>query len=132
MANRVIPLSYEGLGVSTIERIVEDSTLTSKQVEALTIYKRVLSGEFTLKQAAATIERGPVTVGSLYRVIGQGRHKMRASIATVVISLIMGYVKPQDLRRLVDLVSQGTTALGEEGLDQAVPLISALIEKIVM
>lgn len=118
--------------MSAIQHFANESTLTSNQLESLTLYKRVLSGELTLKQVASMREKGTVTVGSMYRVIGQGRQKMRRSIATVVISMLLGYVKPQDLRRLLDLVSQGTAALGEEGLDQVMPLIGALIEKIVM
>jgi hypothetical protein len=118
--------------VESIEGVSGKSSLTEAQLESLIIYRRVASGELTLKEAASLREKGPVTLGSFYRVVGQARNNVRESIATVVVSMILGYVKVQDLRRLLELVSQGTSTLGEESLDRVAPLIMALIEKIVM
>jgi hypothetical protein len=105
--------------------------LTDAQVETLLLYKRVLSGELTLKQAGSLREGKAITAGAFHRVAGQGRRNIESSVSTVAVSLLIGYLKIEDLRRLLDMVAQ-STALGEEGLNQVAPLIDALIERIVM
>ncbi len=122
--------------VSVVERLAADSTLTRIQVETLELQKRVLAGEIKLGQAAAQRvgrrTRGPVTVGAYYRVLNQARGNIRASILTVLAAMQLGYVKFDDLARLLQLVGQGSAELGGEEADRLIGVLNALLDRLVM
>ena len=114
------------------ESMVRSSNLTPKQVESLTSYVRVRSHETTLREAAASRSSGEVKIGSYYRTVQQGRDNIRSSIITVLIALWSGFVKGDDLRRLLDQTSKGLPELEERERSRVVSLVEALVDKIVM
>ncbi|MDV3244630.1 MAG: hypothetical protein LYZ66_05590 [Nitrososphaerales archaeon] len=118
--------------MSVANRLAERSTLTGVQLETLALHRRVLSGEISLRQAADQRKRGPVSVGAYYRVVGQAQKNVRASILTVLTALWLGYVKFEDVSRLLQLVGKGPIELGEEETDQLMMVLNAVLDKIVM
>lgn len=121
--------------MNVAERLAAGSMLTRVQLETLELQKRVLAGEIKLSQAAAQrvgrSTRGPVTVGAYYRVLNQARGNIRASILTVLAAMQLGYVKFDDLARLLQLVGQGSTELGGEEADRLIGVINALLDRLV-
>lgn len=115
--------------------LAEQSVLTTKQVESLLSYVKVVNGEMRLREAAGQrVGRGgkPVSVGSYYRTVQQGRLKIRRSLATLAIAIATGLVRADDLRRLVDLVGKGDAELSAEEVDRFVVVFRSLLEKVVM
>ena len=95
-------------------------------------YLRVASHEMTFKQAATAMSSKPVTIGSYFRSVQQGKENIRSSIKTVIIALWLGLVREEELRRLLDQVSKGFLGLEEEERDRVATLIEALVSRIVM
>lgn len=81
------------------------SNLTKVQLESLALYKRVMRGEMTLRQASHEREGGEVKIGALYRSATQGKENIRLSLGTVVEALALDYVKIEDVRRLLELAA---------------------------
>jgi len=122
--------------MSVAERIAADSTLTRVQIETLELQKRVMAGEIKPGQAAAQrtgkISRGQLTAGSYHRVLDQARHNIRASILTVLAAMQLGYVKYEDLARLLELVGTRTAELQGEEADRLMGVLNALLDRVVM
>ncbi len=118
--------------VSVATKLAAESTLTITQLESLALHQRVLSGEMSLKQAADQRSRGPVSVGAYYRVVGQAKKNVRASVLTVLTALWLGYVKFEDVTRLLQLVGKGQVELSEEEANQLMVVLNAILDKIVM
>jgi hypothetical protein len=99
------------------------------------LYKRVISGELTLEKASELREvkryPGPVTVGSFYRTVQQGKENLREAMMTLTAGVWLGYVKLDDLRRLFDLVSNNPSPFESAQFEQLMPALEALITKIV-
>ncbi|MDV3292915.1 MAG: hypothetical protein LYZ70_01435 [Nitrososphaerales archaeon] len=76
--------------------------------------------------------RGPVSVGAYYRVVGQAKKNVRASILTVLTALWLGYIKFEDVNRLLQLVGRGPVELSEEEANQLMGVLNAILDKIVM
>jgi hypothetical protein len=116
------------------------SSLTPRQLEALTIYVRVASGELTLKQAAQMAGEGrmkgprdkPLAIGSYYRTVSQARSNIKASLRTVVISLWLGLVRIEDLRKLFEAVGVGSRHLSDEEAQRFLQVLEALLGRIIV
>jgi len=117
--------------MSVAEKLVSNSTLTRVQLETLELQKRVLSGEITASRAAESRRGGPVSVGSYYRVLGQAKGKIRASMLTVLAAVWLGYVKSDDLARLFELIGRGSAELDSEDSERLIGLLDALLDRIV-
>jgi hypothetical protein len=117
--------------MSVAEKLVSNSTLTRVQLETLELQRRVISGEIPATRAAKLRAGGPVSIGSYYRVLGQAKGKIRASILTVLAAMWLGYVKSDDLARLFELIGKGPAELSPEASDRMVALLDALLDKIV-
>jgi len=101
-------------------------------VESLLSYQKVLRRELLLRQAAATRSPKPVTMGSYYRTVQQGKAKIKESFLTVIISIWLGFVGKEDLRRLLDGVGKELPELGEDEVDRLISVTQALVDRIVM
>ena len=95
-------------------------------------YVRVALGEVKYREAAATGASKPVTVGSYFRTVQQGRENVRESLVTLLIGLWLGLVKSDDVRRLLDLAGAGDRELTDEERARFVEVLRVLIRKIVM
>jgi len=122
--------------MSVIGRLSADSTLTRVQIETLELQKRVLAGEIKPSQAVAQRvgkkSKGPFTAGSYHRVLDQARANIRASILTVLVAMQLGYVKFDDLARLLEVVGRGSAELEGEEADRLVGVLNALLDRLVM
>ena len=108
--------------------LIERSNLTAVQVESLQEYLRVKSHETTLKEAASSRS---VRIGSYYRTVKQGKDNVKSSVYTVIIALWLGFVKGEDLRRLLDQAGAGLPELQEGERERLGALIEMLVERIV-
>jgi len=111
--------------------IVEKSSLTEKEIESLISYMRIVTGEIHYKEAAAMRTGKPVTIGSYYRTIQQGRTKVRKAMVTLLLSITIGLVKTQDAERLIELVGKGSE-IAREDEERFVTILLALLDRIVM
>jgi hypothetical protein len=118
--------------LSLPESLVDESTLTRRQLEALQSYMRVALGEIRYREAAAIGPSKKVTVGSYFRTVGQARTNVRRSIATLLIGLWLGIVKPEDVRRLLETAGGNVVDLPEEEKERFVAVLRVLLERIVM
>ena len=119
-------------GVSLPDLLVDQSTLTRRQLEALQSYVRGALGEMKYREAAASGASKPVTIGSYFRTVQQARENVRESIVTLLIGLWLGVVKVEDVRRLLDVAGRGVRELSEEESARFVGVLQALTEKIVV
>jgi hypothetical protein len=126
--------------MSFLERLGERSSLTSRQLESLSSYLRVASGEIRLREAASLVSQGrskgqpdrPVSIGSYYRTVSQARSNVKQSLVTVVIAIRLGAIKVEDVRRFLELVSGGARELSEEEADRFLQLLEALLRRMVV
>jgi len=112
--------------------LVRKSSLTEAQLESLISYVMIKRHEMRYREAAASRSKGPVTIGSYYRTVLQGRDQVRKSIVTVLVALSIGLVKPDDVRRLFELVGRGNTELPDVDRKRFVEVLQELLDKIVM
>ncbi len=120
------------LGMEVPDRLIEGSSLSATQVESMVAYKKVASHDITLREAAQARSSGSVTIGSFYHTVQQGKGKIKSSILTVTIALWLGFVKPEDLRRLLDQVGKGLPELEDDEKERVAAVIEALVSQIVM
>jgi hypothetical protein len=126
--------------MSVPERLVNQSSITARQLEALSSYLRVASGEIKLREAASSVsqgkrksrERPTLSIGSYSRTVSQARTNVRESLVTVVIVLWLGMIKAEDVRRLFDLVGGGARELSEEESERFLQLLDVLLRRIVV
>ncbi|MDE1852556.1 MAG: hypothetical protein KGI38_02280 [Thaumarchaeota archaeon] len=126
--------------MSFLERLVEQSSLTPRQLESLTSYLRVALGEIKLKEAASIASQGktkgiptkPLTIGSYYRTVSQARGNIRESLVTVVIAIWLGLLKVEDARRLFELMESGTGDLSDEEQERFMQVLQALLDRIIL
>jgi len=126
--------------MSFLERIVDQSSITRRQLESLVSYLRVSTGEIKLKDAASLASqrrtRGkrekPLTIGSYYRTVRQGRQNVRESLVTIVIGLWLGIIRVEDVRRLFELVGGGVRNLSDEEVERLTELLNALLRRMIV
>ena len=111
--------------------LVDQSNLTKKQLESLLSYVKVVTGEIHLKEAAALRSERPVTIGSYYRTVQQGRDRIRESVATVLVAIAMGLVKSEDVRRLFELIGKRNAEVSEDDRERFTAILQVLLDKIV-
>lgn len=119
--------------------MVDESTLTRRQLEALQAYIRVAIGEMRYREAASNMSRGrkspeskPLTIGSYFRTVQQARQNMRKSVVTILIGLWLGAIKPEEVRRLLDVAGTAVRELSDEERERFVEVLRALLRKLVM
>lgn len=117
--------------MSFVKRVAEASSLTETQVEALMLYRRVLSGDLTLAEASKVREPKPTKIGAFYRTVQQGRSNMKQAVMTLTAGIWLGYVKLEDLRRLFDLVANNPSPFEQEASQELLLVLEALVSKIV-
>ncbi len=126
--------------MSFLDRLVDQSSFTPRQLESLTSYVRVATGEFKLRDAASIVSQGrtkgnpdkPLTIGSYYRTVRQARANLRESLVTVVLALWVGLIKTEDVRRLFELVGGGGRSLSDEEAERFLQVLNALLSRIMV
>jgi len=118
--------------VSLPNAILDKSSLTQKQLESLVSYTEIVTGGLRFKEAAARRSVRPVTIGSYYRTVQQGRKRVRESIVTILVAVAIGLVKIDDVRKLFELVGKGGFELPEEERERFSVVLQTLLDRIVM
>ncbi|MDG6902730.1 MAG: hypothetical protein JRM80_12340 [Nitrososphaerota archaeon] len=125
--------------MSLPESLVNQSSLTARQLEALRLYLRVVIGEMKYREASSAASQGrtkgkpkPLTVGSYYRTVQQAKRNVRKSIITLLIGIWVGVVKVEDVRRLLDVAGGGVRELSDEETERLAGVLGSLTEKIVV
>ena len=124
--------------MSLLDRLVDRSSITPRQLESLASYMRVATGELKLKDAASLVSQGrtkgkpdrPLTIGSYYRTVHQARTNLRESLVTVVLALWVGLIRVEDVRRLFELVGGGARELSDEEAERFLQLLDTLLGRI--
>ena len=120
--------------------LVDQSTLTHRQFESLQLYVKVVSGEMKYRDAATLATKSrtrgardkPLTIGSYFRTVQQARENTRRSIITLLIGIWTGVVRPEDVRRLLDVAGTGFRELSDEESEKLAGVLHALVRNIVM
>ncbi|HEV2137862.1 MAG TPA: hypothetical protein VGR53_03405 [Nitrososphaerales archaeon] len=125
--------------MSLPERLVKESSLTSRQLESLMSYTRVASREIRFRDAASIASSGktkrtekPLTIGSYYRTLTQARTNIRQSLVTILIGMQLGVVKVEEVRKLFELVGVGARELSEYDQDRFIQVLGALLDRIIL
>ena len=125
--------------MSLFERLVRESSLTSRQLDSLASYMRVASGEIRFRDAASIASSGrtkgvekPLTIGSYYRTLTQARTNIRESLVTVLIGLQIGVVKVEEVRKLFELVGAGARELSEYDQDRFIQVLGGLLDRMIL
>jgi hypothetical protein len=126
--------------VSLVERLVKESSLTARQLESLISYRRVASREIKFREAASIVSQGRtkgdaqklLTVGSYYRTLSQARRNVKQSLVTILIGMQSGVVRPEELRRLFELVGTGGREPSEDEVNRFMQVLQALLNRIVL
>ncbi len=126
--------------MSFVDRLVDQSSFTPRQLESLTSYARVATGEFKLRDAASIVSQGrtkgnpdkPLTIGSYYRTVRQARANLRESLVTVVLALWVGLIRTEDVRRLFELVGEGGRSLPDDEAERFLQVLNALLSRIMV
>jgi hypothetical protein len=118
--------------MSLPDMLVDQSTLTRRQLEALQSYMRVALGEMKYRDAAKSGTSKSVTIGSYFRTVQQARENVREAIVTLLIGLWLGAVKAEDVRRLLDVAGREAGELSEEESSRFAGVLRALVKKIVV
>ena len=126
------------LVLSFLEELVEQSSLTRRQFQSIMAYLRVASGEIKLKEAASLVTPGkrkgsrekPLSIGSYYRTVLQGKENVKEALTTVVIALWLGMIKVEDARRLFELVGSGARELTDEEGERFVGVLKVILSRI--
>jgi hypothetical protein len=125
--------------MSYLESLVDQSSLSQRQLQALVTYLRVEAGEIKLKDAAALAAEGrkkgvagrPLTVGSYFRTLTQARANVEKSLVTVLVAISLGVIKLEDVRRLFELVGSGTRELSDEESQRFMQLLNVLLKRMI-
>jgi hypothetical protein len=73
-----------------------------------------------------------VSTGAFYRVVKQGKENEKSAVVTVTAGIWLGYLKPEDLRRLFNLLSNSPSPFEKERSEELLQVLEALVEKIVV
>ena len=118
------------------QSLIEQSELTTTQIQAIAGYVGIKAGQLNWKDAAASMRRKrkqlsdkPVTIGSYYRTVQQGKDNVKKSAVTLLIAVWLGLVRVEDMRRLFELASGGLAELSEEDQSRFGAVIEALLTK---
>jgi hypothetical protein len=107
------------------------SSLTAAQVECMMLHSKVLQGEFSSLEAASRRGAG-VSLGAYYRVLKQGRRNITCAMFTILLSVRMGVVRLDDVRRLLDLGQKLQSGVEAEKIPEVISLLDALVKRLVM
>lgn len=118
--------------MSLLNVLTNQSNLTEKQLESLSSYAKVVAGEIRLREAAALRSEKPVTIGSYYRTVQQGRNRVRESVVTILVAIAIGLVKLEDVRKLFELMGKGNAEVNEDDRERFTAVLQVLLDKIVM
>lgn len=120
-------------------KLVSKSSLTARQVSLLELYRNTLNGDIKSSEAASRGSYGrlrgpvkrPLTLGSYYRTVKQGRDNIKRSMVTLLLGVWLEVVRPQDVTRLMELAGQNVPFKSGDDAERLESLLDALLERVV-
>ena len=85
-----------------------------------------------MEEALRTRKNSGISRGTHYRVLAQARKNVKESLFTVAVAAQMGLLKPEDIQRLVTMVSSVPIDLDSDKEAELLPLVKVLADRIVM
>ncbi len=107
------------------------SSLTKRQIECLNLQILARNAVKEGRKKKRFQEASSVSEGSYYRVLGQAKDNINQALYTVLLCSRMGIIQSGDFNRLLNLMSRAPAVVAG-GSDDVIPLIDALVRKIVM
>jgi hypothetical protein len=114
------------------ESISELSSLTKIQVQTIKMQNAMARGEINMENILKMRNPLGISRGTHYRILGQARRNIRRSLFTVATAAQMGLVKPDDVQRLISMVSTIPEGIDPQKLEELKAIVGALADRIVM
>jgi hypothetical protein len=122
------------------DSIVKRSSLTSRQVELLSIHRQVQVGDSTTLDALSKANEGrtkrgkqhQLTRGSFERSVRQGKDNVSRALVTLLVASWMGLVKQEDLRRLIALAEADVSGMPDTSWDRLGGVLESILERVVL
>ena len=105
--------------------------MTETQIESLQLYRRVLRGEISSKEAANLRTPHPVKLGTYHRVLHQALRNLQSAIWTVIVGLNLGLVRADELKRLVEVLPENLEP-DEARQEELLDVIRAIVRRVVI
>lgn len=110
----------------------DQSALTRTQLETVKIHLALRKSAISLDEALKIRKIGGISRGTHYRILNQARKNVRESVFTVAAMVQMGIARPEDLQRLLALMSTMPPEVAEDRLQEFTAIVGALVDRIVM
>ena len=107
------------------------SAMTETQIESLQLYRRVLRGEISSKEAANLRTPHPVKLGTYHRVLHQALRNLQSAIWTVIVGLNLGLVRAEELKRLIEVLPENLEP-DEAHQEELLDVIRAIVRRVVI
>lgn len=114
------------------ERVADLSSLTRIQVETLQLHLAIRQSQINVQEALKKRKNIVISRGTHYRILGQARKNIRESLFTIAVAVQMGLLKQEDVQKLISSVSAIPVDIEPEKLDEILPLVKMLANRIVM
>ena len=111
--------------------LLEESSLTYKQVETILLSKRVKNHEITVREAGQMKPSHAVQPGSYYRILDQARKNLRETAFTLLLAARLQMLNMEDMSRLVSMVREAPEEMSEESLRQFMAVVEQLVRRLV-
>ena len=73
-----------------------------------------------------------ISRGAYYRILAQARKNMKKSLFTVATAAQLGLIKPEDVQKLISMVTLIPNEVDPEKLPEILGLVNAVADRIVM
>ncbi len=119
------------------ETIADLSFLTRTQFETLELHRTVRKSKIDMEASLKTrrnskLAKVGISKGTHYRIVAQARRNIKRSLFTVALAVQLGLLKPEDVQKLVSMVSAVPRDADPERLVEFVALAEVLANRIVM
>ena len=119
------------VGHQYVKKLGRLSALTEAQIESLQLYRRVLRGEITSKEAANLRTPHPVKIGTYHRVLDQALRNLQSAIWTVIVGLNLGLIRGEELKRLIEVLPSNLEP-DEAQQEELLDVIRAIVRRVVI
>jgi hypothetical protein len=114
------------------EAVADLSSFTKVQVDTLKIHLAVRKGEINMDDALKMRKSSGISRGTHYRILAQAKKNLKESLLTVAVAAQMGFIKPEDVQKLIATVSMIPEQVDSEKLPEVLALVKAVADRIVM
>lgn len=92
----------------------------------------MVHNEITMQEALRIRKDSSISKGTHYRILAQARRNVRKSVFTTAIAVQLGIIRPEELQKLVTLMSKVSKDADPATMEEVTVLVAALVNRIVM